>query len=130
MASIIEAYEALEQSKLDGKERKVSWHDRCAKLHCGYMEWVNGERVGLYSSYMREWDIEEPKPEKGYIDCPVFKRDHLWRFYYNGESYPMSAAPDFDLIGYVYENGTVRGIPTIPYGGKEVVRCNAVRIAK
>jgi len=130
MASIMEAYNALLQNEEDNKERVVSWREKKAKLWGTTMAWDDGTLVRLCASTISDWSIEELKPEKGYIDCPVFKRDHLWRFYYNGESFPMSAAQDFDLIGYVYKGGAVRGIPAIPYGGKEVVRCIAVRITR
>jgi len=129
MSNIIEAYEALEQSKLDGKERKVSWCSKKVRLFGGYMEWANGERVGLYSSYMRGWKIEEPEPEKEYVDCPVFN-NAIWVFEYRGQHINLSDAPNLDLIGYVYENGVVHNQPTIAFGGKCLSRCVAVRIAK
>jgi len=122
MANIVKAFEALQD------EKKVSWHARKARLSAGVMVWDNGDSILFNPLVIRHWKIEEPEPEKGYIDCPIYKDDYIWYFKFDGKTMPLSAASMFDLIGYVYKNGVIYNTPTIYY--ESITRCVAVRIAK
>ena len=124
MANIVKAFEALQD------EKKVSWHARKARLSAGVMVWDNGDSILFNPLVIRHWEIEEPEPEKGYIDCPVFKDGDRHVFEYKKILFYLYKAPTFDLIGYVYANGEIRNVPTLCHGRYCAERCVAVRIAK